>query len=76
VTSLGSAIFAFLAAGTFTTIEDAQKALCPPWKTYDPDPKEAAVYEELFAIFRKLYFELGEGETLPGLRTIRDHARA
>jgi L-ribulokinase len=74
VTSLGSAIFAFLAAGTFKTIEDAQKALCPPWKTYDPDPEEAAVYETLFAIFRKLYFGLGEGEfrdALPGLRAIR-----
>jgi L-ribulokinase len=76
VTSLGSAIFAFLAAGTFHTIEDAQKALCPPWKTYDPDPAEAAVYEKLFAIFRKLYFALGEGDALPGLRAIRDVARA
>ena len=30
VTSLGSAIFAFLAAGTFKTIEEAQKKICPP----------------------------------------------
>ena len=29
VTSLGSAIFAFLAAGTFATVEEAQDALCP-----------------------------------------------
>ena len=29
ITSLGSAIFAFLAAGTFATIEEAQRALCP-----------------------------------------------
>lgn len=76
VTSLGSAIFAFLAAGTFKTIEDAQKALCPAWKTYDPDPGEATVYEKLFAIFRKLYFELGEGDALPRLRAIRDIERA
>ena len=78
VTSLGSAIFAFLAAGTFQTIEDAQKALCPPWKTYQPDPTEAAVYEKLFAILRKLYFGFGTGEfreALPGLRTIRETAR-
>ena len=78
VTSLGSAIFAFLAAGTFQSIEDAQKALCPPWKTYQPDPKEAAVYEKLFAIFRKLYFGFGTGEfreALPGLRAIRDTPR-
>ena len=73
VTSLGSAIFAFMAAGTFKTIEEAQRALCPAWKTYDPDPQEAAVYEKLFAIFRQLYFGLGEGEfrdALPGLRAI------
>jgi L-ribulokinase len=78
VTSLGSAIFAFMAAGTFKTIEDAQTALCPAWKTYEPDPQESAVYEKLFAIFRKLYFGLGEGEfrdALPGLRAIRE-ARA
>jgi L-ribulokinase len=77
VTSLGSAIFAFLAAGTFKSIDDAQNALCPAWKTYEPDPKEAAVYEQLFAIFRQLYFGLGEGEfrgALPGLRAIRDAA--
>ncbi len=74
VTSLGSAIFAFMAAGTFKTIEDAQTALCPAWKTYQPDPHEAAVYEKLFAIFRQLYFGLGEGEfrdALPGLRALR-----
>jgi L-ribulokinase len=78
VTSLGSAIFAFLAAGTFKTIEDAQKALCPPWRTYQPDPREAAVYENLFAVFKKLYFGFGEGEfrdALPNLRALRDVAR-
>src|ERR1051326_6286037 len=31
VTSLGSAIFAFLAAGTFSTVEQAQDALCPEY---------------------------------------------
>lgn len=76
VTSLGSAIFAFLAAGTFKTIEDAQTALCPPWKTYQPDAREAVVYEKLFSIFRKLYFELGEGDALPRLRAIRNVPRA
>jgi L-ribulokinase len=71
VTSLGSAIFAFMAAGTFKTIEDAQRALCPPWKTYQPDPREAATYEKLFAIFRALYFSLGQSEYLPALRALR-----
>ena len=72
VTSLGSAIFAFMAAGTFKSIEDARKALCPAWKTYSPDAPEAAVYEKMFGIFRGLYFSLGESPALPGLRTIRD----
>lgn len=79
VTSLGSAIFAFMAAGTFKTIEEAQSALCPQWKTYDPDPAEAATYGKLFAIFKKLYFGLGAGEfreALPALRAIRNFARA
>src|SRR5208282_4243306 len=38
ITSLGSAIFAFLAAETFKTIEEAQGALCPPYRTVRPDP--------------------------------------
>src|SRR5258708_2121540 len=36
VTSLGSAIFAALAAGAFRTIEDAQAALCPAYPVVDP----------------------------------------
>src|SRR5205085_11731058 len=32
VVSLGSAIFAFLAAGTFRTVEEAQEKICPPHK--------------------------------------------
>ena len=38
VTSLGSAIFAFLAAGAFRTIEEAQDALCPGFDIIEPDP--------------------------------------
>ncbi|MGO9241422.1 MAG: ribulokinase [Bryobacteraceae bacterium] len=79
VTSLGSAIFAFLAAGAFQTIEDAQAALCPSFRVVEPDPREAAVYEELFAIYRALYFGLGQpgssavelGGILPKLRELR-----
>ena len=77
VTSLGSAIFALLAAGAFLTIEEAQQALCPPWKRIEPDPQEAAVYEKMFEIFRRLYFGFGEGEmrdVLPRLRALRQTA--
>jgi len=78
VTSLGSAIFAFLAAGTFRTIEEAQEALCPSYRTVNPDPEQSAVYEELYPLYRKLYFGLGSpkseelriGDVLPTLRKI------
>ena len=59
ITSLGSAIFAFLAAGTFATIEEAQQALCPPYRTVQPDRSVKARYDRLFAHWRKLYFSLG-----------------
>lgn len=78
VTSLGSAIFAFLACGEFTTIQEAQDALCPPCTTYLPNEGEAAVYDELFALFRDVYFSFGQpaapaakmGRILPALREI------
>jgi L-ribulokinase len=60
VTSLGSAIFAFLAAGAFRTVEEAQSALSPGYKVIEPDTADAAVYAGLFPRFRDLYFELGE----------------
>jgi L-ribulokinase len=83
VTSLGSAIFAFLAAGTFKTVEEAQDALCPSYKTVAPDARSAAIYEELFPIYRRLYFAMGRkdaegieiGGVLPALRRIAAQAR-
>jgi L-ribulokinase len=83
VTSLGSAIFAFLAAGTFRSIGEAQAALCPGHDTIEPDAGDAAVYEELYALYRKLYFSFGQrqstpagmGDILPELRRIAAQAR-
>jgi L-ribulokinase len=79
VTSLGSVIFAFLAAGDFKTIEEAQDALCPPFKTFEPEEAEAARYDRLFPLFREAYFALGTadakaaelGRILPELQAIR-----
>lgn len=83
VTSLGSAIFAFLAAGTFQTVEEAQDALCPEYRTVEPDPQAAAVYERLYGLFRRVYFGLGGGsepvvlgDVLPELRAIAASARS
>ena len=58
-TSLGSAIFAFLAAGAFADVEDAQAALCPAYDTFDPDPVAAARYDDLYVRFREIYFWVG-----------------
>jgi len=83
VTSLGSAIFAFLAAGTFQTVEEAQDALCPGYLTIQPEESSAATYEELYPLFRKLYFSFGGrgsnpielGDVLPELRRIASRDR-
>lgn len=82
VTSLGSAIFAFLASGDFASIEEAQDVLCPPSTTYLPDAREAAAYERLYDLFRVLYFSFGQpsappaqmGHILPALREIAAEA--
>jgi len=70
VTSLGSAIFAFLAAGKFKTVEQAQEALCPEYRAVEPDPASAKVYEELYQHYRELYFAFGAADVLPTLRRI------
>ncbi len=84
VTSLGSAIFAFLAAGVFKTVEEAQDKLCPKFRTVEPDAKEHAVYEQLFPLYRKLYFGLGKpgsdpvplGDILPKLASTAEARRS
>ena len=83
VTSLGSAIFAFLAAGTFPSIEAAQDALCPGHAVVEPEAAHAATYQELYPLYRGLYFAFGErgsapielGKVLPELRTIAARVR-
>jgi L-ribulokinase len=77
-TSLGSGIFALLAAGAYKTIEEAQAAVCLPLRTVEPDAKAAAVYERLYRLYRDVYFGLGTrdakpvalGRVLPELRKI------
>jgi L-ribulokinase len=78
VTSLGSAIFAFVACGEFQNVTEGQDALCPAFETYLQDEREADVYDSVYAIFRDLYFSLGQassapksiGHILPALRGI------
>ncbi len=83
VTSLGSAIFAFLAAGTFRNVEEAQDALCPGHAVVAPQAAGQATYQELYPLYRKLYFGFGErqsarlelGAILPELRAIAARVR-
>jgi len=75
VTSLGAAIFAFLAAGTFADIESAQGALCQKFRVLQPDPVAVEIYEALYQHYRKFYFAFGQadsefGKVLPSLRQI------
>jgi L-ribulokinase len=82
-TSLGSGIFALMAAGAFSTIEEAQKNVCLPYRSYEPQVKAVAVYNELYPLYRKAYFALGQpdavatpfGMLLPELRRIATVAR-
>jgi L-ribulokinase len=80
VTSLGSAIFAFLAAGVFKTIEDAQDKICPGHRTFMPDMSAERTYADLYPLFNKVYFSLGQksvdglGNVLPTLIAVAESA--
>lgn len=77
-TSLGAAIFALVAAGAYPTVDDAQRALCPSFRTVLPDESGHATYERLFPLFREVYHGLGTpgaypvalGHVLPTLMAI------
>jgi L-ribulokinase len=83
VTSLGSAIFAALAAGAFRSLEGAQDALCPEYRVVEPDATAAQTNQELYALYRELYFGFGSsnapaisaGRILPTLRRVAAAAR-
>ena len=83
-TSLGSGMMAFTAAGTFATIEAAQAAMCLPFREVTAQPEAVAVYDQLYALYRSVYFSLGDpasepaplGKVLPELRRIAEQQRA
>ena len=62
----------------------AGSAMCLGHTTIDPDPQSAAVYEQLYPLYRKLYFGLGTrtaapialGDVLPELRRIAERQRS
>ncbi len=78
-TSIGSGIFAQLAAGIFATIEEAQAAMCPKHRVYTPIAENAAVYERVYDMYRAVYFAFGDEtlapQTMSGiLRELREIA--
>jgi len=83
VTSMGSAIFASLAAGAFPTVEAAQRSLCPEYRIVEPDRAAVGIYEDLYGLYRQLYFAFGRGDSaavslgrvLPVLRQVATAAR-
>jgi L-ribulokinase len=77
VTGIGSAIFAFLAAGAFQTIEDAQQQICPSHIIFSPEPGAQKIYHQLYDLYRRIYFDFGRpaessrfGDVLPQLMAI------
>jgi L-ribulokinase len=82
-TSVGSGIFAQLAAGIFPSIEEAQKHMCPDHKIYTPNTESVVIYEKLYALYREVYFAFGDedsspkglGQVLRSLREIAAEAR-
>ena len=78
-TSVGSGIFAQVAAGIFPSIEAAQEEMCPEHRVFTPDPASVAVYDELFALYRTVYASFGDRTAQPVpvhtvLRDLRDIA--
>ena len=83
-TSLGSGIFALMAAGAYKTIEEAQAAVCLPLRTVEPDRGSRTACERLYRLYRDAYFALGKpdagaaamGMILPELRRVAAEVRA
>ena len=80
VVSLGSAIFAFLAAGTFRNIEEAQDKICPAHRMFSPNRAAQPTYDGLYLLYNRLYFSLGQrgrdglGDILPALIAVAESA--
>ena len=82
-TSRGAAIFAMVAAGAFATIEEAQQAMCLGNREVHPEPAAVATYDQLYGLYRKMYFALGSKsapalplhDVLPSLMQIAAAAR-
>ena len=58
--SMGAAMLAMVACGTYKSVEEAGKAIVKTKETLEPDPTLVAKYEEKYQVYRKLYPALKE----------------
>lgn len=72
----GSAIFASVAAGLYEDVPTAAEAMGGVSETaYEPNEEAAAVYDELYAVYRDLYDSFGRGDNrMYSLKRLRDRA--
>jgi L-ribulokinase len=77
VTGIGSAIFAFLAAGVFKTVAEAQERICPSHTVFETHSEAHSIYNGLFDMYKRLYFDFGRpasnstfGDVLPQLKQL------
>ncbi len=82
VTGLGSSIFAFMAAGAFQTIEEAQQRVCSEHTVYKPELEAEKTYSELYDCYQRIYYDFGQstadsrfGDVLPKLIQLATTAR-
>ena len=64
-TSIGSGIFAQVAAGIFPGVEEAQAKMCPSYETFLPEPDAARLYDDLYRLYRRVYFGFGDRTAAP-----------
>lgn len=55
VTALGAAIFAAIGAGLYKDVYEATEAMVHPTGTYEPNPANTKIYDELYPIFAATY---------------------
>ena len=52
-------------AAIYSSIEAAQNAMAPGHRTFMPQSEAAAVYEDLYQLYRAVYFSFGDSATKP-----------
>ena len=74
--ALGSAIHAAVAAGAYASVPDAAAAMGRRIdNVYVPIPEHSAVYDQMYAEYRRLHDYFGRGEN-PLMRSLRSRRRA